>query len=195
MIINFHSRLFYSSNLLGKKAVLLILQGNKNYHHHHFENRLEKFVQKKPPKNWKYQIGSPTGSVNHLKTVMELSDGWLNGRKEEPKAAACGTGVLTSLSSFPTFSMFLPQFPTIFVSFFLSAKPMHTQDLLGGFPGGTSGKEPVYQCRRPKTHKFNPWVGKIPWRRAWQPTPVFLLNPKDRGVWRATVHRVAKSWT
>ena len=20
---------------------------------------------------------------------------------------------------------------------------------------------------------FNPWVGKIPWRRAWQPTPVF----------------------
>ena len=26
-------------------------------------------------------------------------------------------------------------------------------------------------CRRPG---FNPWVGKIPWRRAWQPTPVFL---------------------
>ena len=23
-------------------------------------------------------------------------------------------------------------------------------------------------------HRFNPWVGKIPWRRAWQPTPVFL---------------------
>ena len=23
-------------------------------------------------------------------------------------------------------------------------------------------------------HKFSPWVGKIPWRRAWQPTPVFL---------------------
>ena len=21
---------------------------------------------------------------------------------------------------------------------------------------------------------FDPWVGKIPWRRAWQPTPVFL---------------------
>ena len=27
------------------------------------------------------------------------------------------------------------------------------------------------QCRRPR---FDPWVGKIPWRRAWQPTPVFL---------------------
>ena len=30
------------------------------------------------------------------------------------------------------------------------------------------------QCRRHKRHRFNPWVGKIPWRRAWQPTPVFL---------------------
>ena len=27
------------------------------------------------------------------------------------------------------------------------------------------------QCERPG---FDPWVGKIPWRRAWQPTPVFL---------------------
>ena len=25
-----------------------------------------------------------------------------------------------------------------------------------------------------KRFRFNPWVGKIPWRRAWQPTPVFL---------------------
>ena len=23
--------------------------------------------------------------------------------------------------------------------------------------------------------KLDPWVGKVPWRRAWQPTPVFLL--------------------
>ena len=43
-----------------------------------------------------------------------------------------------------------------------------------GFPGGTSGKEPTCQCKRHKKHRFNPWVGKIPWRRAWQPTPVFL---------------------
>ena len=26
-------------------------------------------------------------------------------------------------------------------------------------------------CRTPR---FDPWVGKIPWRREWQPTPVFL---------------------
>ena len=43
-----------------------------------------------------------------------------------------------------------------------------------GFPGGTSGKEPTCQCRRCKRHGFDPWVGKIPWRRVWQPTLVFL---------------------
>ena len=30
------------------------------------------------------------------------------------------------------------------------------------------------QCRRQKRCSFDPWVGKIPWRKAWQPTPVFL---------------------
>ena len=34
-----------------------------------------------------------------------------------------------------------------------------------GFPGGTSGKESTYQCRRHQRLWFNPWVGKIPWSR------------------------------
>ena len=43
-----------------------------------------------------------------------------------------------------------------------------------GFPGSTSGKEPTSQSRRHQGHGFGPWVGKIPWRGAWQPTPVLL---------------------
>ena len=43
-----------------------------------------------------------------------------------------------------------------------------------GLPSGTGGKEPTCQCRRCKRHGFDPRVGKIPWRRAWQPTLVFL---------------------
>ena len=43
-----------------------------------------------------------------------------------------------------------------------------------GFPGSTSGKEPVCQCRRCKRCGYDPRIGTIPWRRAWQPTPVFL---------------------
>ena len=42
------------------------------------------------------------------------------------------------------------------------------------FPGGTSCKESACQCKRQKRYGFDPWVGKIPWRRKWQPTPVFL---------------------
>ena len=43
-----------------------------------------------------------------------------------------------------------------------------------GLPGGTSGKEPICQCRRCERSEFNAWIGKILWRRAWQPTPVFM---------------------
>ena len=39
---------------------------------------------------------------------------------------------------------------------------------------GLSGKEPACQCRSFRRHRFNPWVGMIPWNRKWQPTPVFL---------------------
>ena len=43
--------------------------------------------------------------------------------------------------------------------------------LKGGFPRWLRGKESSCKCRR---HEFDPWVGKIPWRKKWQPTPVFL---------------------
>ena len=72
----------------------------------------------------------------------------------------------------------------------------HTHIIHKGFPGGTSGKEPAWQCRRHKRWGFDPWVGKIPWRRAWQPTPVFLPGEShgQRSLW-ATDHRVSKSQT
>ena len=40
-----------------------------------------------------------------------------------------------------------------------------------GLPRSCTGKESTCQSRR---HRFDPWVRKIPWRRKWQPTPVFL---------------------
>ena len=62
------------------------------------------------------------------------------------------------------------------------------------FPGGSDGKASVYQCRGPG---FDPWVGKIPWRRKWQPTPVLLPGKSHgrRSLVQATVHGVAKSQT
>ena len=46
--------------------------------------------------------------------------------------------------------------------------------------GCASGKESTCQCRKCKRHGFHPWVGKIPWRRAWQPTPIFLPGESHR---------------
>jgi len=48
-----------------------------------------------------------------------------------------------------------------------------------GLPRWLSGREPTCQCRRHKRHGFDSWVGKIPWRRKWQPTPVFLPGKSD----------------
>ena len=50
-----------------------------------------------------------------------------------------------------------------------------------GFPGGASNKESTCQCRR---QRFNPWVGKMPWRRKWQPTAGFLpgKSPGQRSL-------------
>ena len=49
-----------------------------------------------------------------------------------------------------------------------SSIPLH------GLPRWRSGKEFTWQCRRHKRCRFNSWDGKIPWRRRWQPTPLFL---------------------
>ena len=63
-----------------------------------------------------------------------------------------------------------------------------------GFPGGASGREPCCQSRTHKRCRFDPWDVKISWRRAWQPTPVFLSgDPQGQRDWQTTVHRAAKN--
>ena len=65
-----------------------------------------------------------------------------------------------------------------------------------GLPRWCSGEESACQCRRWKRRGFDPWVGKIPWKRKWQPTPVFL--PGESHALRSLAdysHRVVKSWT
>ena len=66
-----------------------------------------------------------------------------------------------------------------------------------GFPGSTSSKEPACQCRRHKRHGFDPRVRKIPWRRAWQPTPVFLPRESQEpgGLQSIGTQRVGHDWS
>ena len=53
-----------------------------------------------------------------------------------------------------------------------SAGNTRTLPLISGFLGGTIGKEPF--CQDVKGCGFDSWVRKVPWRKAWQSTPVFL---------------------
>ena len=64
-----------------------------------------------------------------------------------------------------------------------------TQGLTLGFSSGASGKELTCQCR------FDPWVEKISWGRAWQPTPVFLLRESHGQRSLVGSHSIAKSQT
>ena len=68
---------------------------------------------------------------------------------------------------------------------------------IGGFPSGTSGKEPACQCRsRKRHHQFDPWIRRTPWRRKCNSLQYSCLeNSMNRGAWWATVHGVTKSWT
>ena len=53
-----------------------------------------------------------------------------------------------------------------------------------------SGKESALLMRR---WRFHPWVGKIPYRRKWHPTQIFLPGKSlDRGAWQAAIHGMAK---
>ena len=61
-------------------------------------------------------------------------------------------------------------------------------------PRWRSGEDSACQCRRLKRCGMDPWVGKISWRRKWQPTLVFL--PEKSHEQRNLVgYRLAEGWT
>ena len=64
-----------------------------------------------------------------------------------------------------------------------------------GFLGNTSGQESTCHLKR---HCFDLWAGKIPWRRKWQPTPVFLPRKfhgqRSLAGYNPWGHRVGHDW-
>ena len=61
--------------------------------------------------------------------------------------------------------------------------------------GASQVEESTCQCRRHRRCGFDPWVGKIPWRRKWQPLQYsYLGNSMDRVCWWAIAYGVIKSW-
>ena len=74
----------------------------------------------------------------------------------------------------------------------------HSGRMALSFPSGASGKEHTCHCRRHKRQRLDPWVWseRSPGEGNGNPLQYSCLgNPMDRGAWRSTVHRDAKSWT
>ena len=94
------------------------------------------------------------------------------GSLHTPLVVLCAEGMGSILLLLPT-PRFLLQALQLGVCLFLSLC-IFCPEQIYGFPGGSSGKESVCKCRRHKRCQLDPWVGKIPWSRKWQPTPVFL---------------------
>ena len=70
----------------------------------------------------------------------------------------------------------------------------HLFNSICGLPRWCSGKESTCQWRSPRRCGFNHWVGKISWKRKWQPTPVFLPGKcHGQSGWWATVQGIAES--
>ena len=76
---------------------------------------------------------------------------------------------------------------------------MHACKESMGLPRWLRGKESTCQWRRHRRHRFDPWVGKVPWRRKWQSISVFLpgISHGQRGLvgYSPWGHRVGHEWT
>ena len=76
---------------------------------------------------------------------------------------------------------------------------LHNKHNKRGFLGGASGKQLSCQCKRLQRGRSHPWVGKIPWRRKWQPTPVFLPGESCGQTslvgYNPQSHKVGHNWS
>ena len=81
-------------------------------------------------------------------------------------------------------------------SFLKDFRLLDTLFYLPGLSWWHNGKETACHFRRLWRLGFDPWVGKIPWSRKWQPLQYTCLeNSMERGAWWATVYGVVKGQT
>ena len=86
-----------------------------------------------------------------------------------PSCLDCYGGFSLSLPAFRLSPFNLPHIP-------LQEQSLQNRGYTSMYrlPSWLSGKEPTCHCRSCRRRGFDPWIWKLPWRRKWQPTPVFL---------------------
>ena len=136
---------------------------------HHVEERVES-----TPEKWQQTFP--------LNSQMPKWDKTEKGSEDRPAQRGVWASINTDLP-YPPKSDFIAELcrPLPLTQTASVCAVMKTRD----FPGGSMVKKSACQCRR---CKFDHWIGKIPWRRKWQPTPVFLpgripWTEVSGGVW------------
>ena len=117
------------------------------------------------------QVGAPTNSwaADHLSFSMERS----------LEALLCPWSEANSVSWSSKVNAYLLccqqnqgwQIPRLLPTFIQFA---HRPSTPGASQVAQCCKESACPCRRHRRCRFNPWIGKMPWRRKWQPIPVFF---------------------
>ena len=111
---------------------------------------------------------------------------WYESKEEQNRCFGRQTGLSLNLGWWPPGCVTLGEWLSLIASqslSFSSAKPRHVsckdimKTIVCGLPWWLRWLRVCLQCGRPG---FHPWVRKIPWRREWQPTPVF---------WPGELHR------
>ena len=119
----------------------------------------------------------------HIQGKMNLNIPLFPARNQPQVSKSSWEHLDNQVVTWQTFLYFLIRghLPNLFLASYFWRKILreHLRSLLRNasdswLPRWLSGKDSTWQCRRCRRCGFDPWVGKIPWRRKWQPTPVFL---------------------
>ena len=115
--------------------------------------------------------------ANKLRKQSPKSSNKLEIHSQYPPPAQTELPLHLSNTQDPPHLLHLPYLSKIFKNMFCLGSKVGSLvaafELLG-FPGGAGGNEHTCYCRRHKLRWFDPRAGKIPWKGAWLPTPVFL---------------------
>ena len=128
---------------------------------------------KRLPGMWETRVRS-LGREDPLEKKMATHSSILAWRipwREEPGRLLVH-GVAKSRTQLSNFTFTFTFLPSHFS--FLSTNTQYLLCIISKLSRWYCGKESTCQWRRCKTCGFHLWVKKIPWRRKWQPTPVFL---------------------
>ena len=145
--------------------------------------------------------------MKSLSRVQLLATPWTAARQGPPTMGFSGqeywNGMPLSLLSYKSFCSRPVSRPprylwNLYFRNTVDIAKLESRFIVSHFPGGTSGKGSASQYRRHRRSGFDPWVRKIPWRREWQPTPVFLPGKfhgrKSLAGFSPWCRRVKRDW-